>query len=301
MPIHKALDNFFLVDLDLPRRGFTRFISCWIIKEGDRGMVIDPGPSASITTLLNALKEIGIRMIDFILLTHIHLDHAGACGALAKSYPDANVVCHPQAVAHLADPGNLWKGSLKVLGDLAKAYGKPDPVNREQLFTETTIRWKGTTIHSVETPGHASHHLCFFSEDLVFAGEVAGVTVPSLNKPYLRPATPVPFRPEIALNSIALVTERKPEKICYGHYGLRDDAGSMLKMAREQVQFWVTLMEERQSKGMAPDEEEIFAEILATDPCVSSFYEMDPDKREREAYFMKNSIKGMLKYLDGKA
>ena len=73
----------------------------------------------------------------------------------------------------------------------------------------------------------------------------------------------------------------------------------MLTMAREQIQFWVALMEERQSKGMTPDEDEIFGDILATDPCLSSFLDMDPDTRERESYFIKNSIKGMLKFLDG--
>jgi len=298
LSIHRILENIFLVDLDLPLPGFSRFISSWIIKEGDRAIRIDPGPCATITTLLNALREIGIRGIDYIFLTHIHLDHAGGCGDLTKSYPDAVVVCHPQAVTHLADPKRLWHGSVNVLGDLARAYGEPSPVNRERMCSERDILWRDYIIQSLETPGHASHHLCFFFGNLVFAGEVAGVRAPSGNKPYMRPATPHPFRPEIALRSISLVTERNPQMICYGHYGLLGDAVTMLKMAHEQIRLWLTILEERRNKGLALDEEEIFGEILTKDPYSSSFYQLESDIRKRESYFIKNSIKGMVYFVD---
>ncbi|RLB30318.1 MAG: MBL fold metallo-hydrolase [Deltaproteobacteria bacterium] len=298
MATHHILENLFLVDLDLPIPGFSHFISSWIIKEGDRGIIIDPGPSATINTLHNALREIGIKGIDYILLTHIHLDHAGGCGDLIKSYPDCVIFCHPQAVTHLADPAKLWLGSVNVLGDLARAYGQPSPVNRERICSESDILWKDYLIQSLETPGHASHHLCFFFGNLVFAGEVAGVSVPSGNKSYIRPATPSPFRPDIALKSISLVIERGPQLMCYGHYGLLEDAVSMLQMAKEQIRFWLTIIEERHNKGLKLDEEEICAEILAKDSHLSSFYQLESDIRKREAYFIKNSIKGMLEFIN---
>jgi len=298
MAINRILENLFLVDLDLPIPGFTRFISSWIIKEGDRAIIIDPGPSATINTLLNALKEIGIKGVDYILLTHIHLDHAGGCWDLIKSYPDPVIVCHPQAVTHLADPDRLWQGSVSVLGDLARAYGQPSPVEKERISPERDIRWGEHIIQSLETPGHASHHLCFFFKDIVLAGEVAGVNVPSGDKHYIRPATPPPFRPEIALKSISLVTERRPQLICYGHYGLLKDAVNMLKIAKEQIRFWLTVIEERQDKGLNMDVEEILGDILARDSHLSSFYQLDSDIRKRESYFIKNSIKGMLGFLN---
>ena len=298
MAIHRILENLFLVDLDLPIPGFSHFISSWIIKEGDRAIIIDPGPSATVNTLLNALREIGIRGIDYILLTHIHLDHAGGCGYLIKSYPDPIIVCHPQAVTHLSNPERLWQGSVGVLGDLARAYGQPFPVNKEKICHESDILWKDYIIQSLETPGHASHHLCFFFKDLVFAGEVAGISVPSGNKPYIRPATPPPFRPEIALKSISLVTERRPQLICYGHYGLLKDAVNMLQMAKEQIRFWLTVIQERQDKGLNMDVEEILGDILAKDSHLSSFYQLDSDIRERESYFIKNSIIGMLGFIN---
>jgi len=298
LAIHKILENLFLVDLDLPIPGFTRFISSWIIKEGDRAIIIDPGPSATINTLLNALREIGIKGVDYILLTHIHLDHAGGCGDLIKNYPDPFIVCHPQAVFHLSHPTKLWQGSVNVLGDLARVWGRPSSVSRERICSERDIQWKDYIIQSLETPGHASHHLCFFFGNLVFAGEVAGVSVPSGNKPYIRPAAPPPFMPEIALNSISLIIERKPQLICYGHYGLLEDAVSMLKIAKEQIIFWLTIIKERRDKGLNLNEEEILREILAKDSHLSSFYQLDSDIRKRESHFIKNSIKGMLGFIN---
>ena len=299
MATHKIFENLFLVDLDLPLPGFSSFISTWIIKEGDRGIIIDPGPSATIPTLRNALRETGIKGIDYILLTHIHLDHAGGCGDLIKGYPDSVIFCHPQAVTHLVDPVDLWHGSLKVLGDLARTYGQPSPVNEERICSEGDIVWKDCIIQSLETPGHASHHLCFFFKNLVFAGEVAGISLPSGGKHFIRPATPSPFRPDIALHSISLVIERRPQLICYGHYGLLGNAVTMLQMAKEQIQFWLTIIKERKIKGLNLDEDEIFDEICAKDIHVSTFHQLEPDIQKREAYFTKNSIKGMLGFING--
>jgi len=298
MATHRILENILLVDLDLPLPGFSSFFSSWIIKKGDRGIIIDPGPTTTINILHNALQEIGIKEIDYILLTHIHLDHAGGCGDLIKIYPDSVVFCHPQAVTHLVDPANLWQGSLKVLGDLAMTYGQPSPVNEEKICSESDIIWKDCIIQSLDTPGHASHHLCFFFKNLVFAGEVAGIRLPSGNNHYIRPATPSPFRPDIALHSISLVIERRPQLICYGHYGLLEDAVSMLQMAQDQIQLWLTIIKGRKIKGLNLDEEEIFAEILAKDSHLSTFHRLEPDIQKREAYFMKNSIKGMLGFIN---
>ena len=297
MAIHKILENLFLVDLDLPLPGFSSFISSWIIKKGDRDIIIEPGPSTTINILRNALRDIGIERIDYILLTHIHLDHAGGCGDLIKGYPDSVIFCHPQAVTHLVNPENLWQGSLKVLGDLAKSYGQPSPVNGERICSEGDIVWKGYIIQSLETPGHASHHLCFFFKNLVFAGEVADISLPSGDKHYIRPAIPSPFRPDIALQSISLVIERRPQLICYGHYGLLEDALTMLEMAKEQIGFWLTIIKDRKIKGLNLDEGEIFAEILAKDSHLSTFHQQESNIQKREAYFIKNSIKGMLEFI----
>jgi glyoxylase-like metal-dependent hydrolase (beta-lactamase superfamily II) len=300
-PIQNISENLFLIDLDLPLPGFRLFISSWVIKVDDRAIVIDPGPRATVPMLCEALKELGVKMIDYVLLTHIHLDHAGGCGELIAQYPEPTVVCHPQAVDHLADPERLWHGSVKVLGDLARTYGKPTPVTREKLCSVWDIQWKGYRIESLETPGHASHHLSFFLEDIVLAGEVAGVRIPSGNPPYTRPATPPPFQPKVALRSISRVIERSPERICYGHYGMVDNGVRVLENARNQIRLWLDIIEKRRDKGFELDEEEILEEILSRDPGVRSFHQLEPDIRERETYFIKNSIKGMAGFIKGQS
>ena len=297
MTIHAAYDNLFLVDLDLPVSGFTQFIGSWILKDGDRALIIDPGPSAAIGTLIESLRELGIEKIGHILLTHIHLDHAGGCGDLVRNYPGAEIVCHPRAISHLTDPERLWQGSLEVLGDLARAYGKPSPIEEKGIRPDSDVVWNGSPVIALETPGHAVHHLCFSYRDLVFAGEAAGVSIPTDNDPYLRPATPPPFRPDIALRSISLVAERRPEIICYGHYGLRQNATELLHMAYDQIQLWLSVIEERQDNGLEMDEGAIFAELLKKDPRLSAFHGLNAEARERELYFCKNSINGMLQSL----
>jgi glyoxylase-like metal-dependent hydrolase (beta-lactamase superfamily II) len=292
-PIHRITEDLFLVDLDLSLTGFRQFISSWVLTDDGRAIVVDPGPSSTVPVLSNALKELGIKTIDSILLTHIHLDHAGGCGDLIRQYPNTTIVCHPQAVAHLVDPARLWLGSVKVLGDLARTYGEPSPVTGDRLCTGCTIQWKGHEIESLETPGHASHHLCFFLDDIVFAGEVAGIRVPSTNPAYARPATPPPFHPETALSSLSKVIEKGPQRMCYAHYGMVEHAVSVLEDARSQISLWLEIIEERRTRGLAMDEEKILNEILARDPGVRSFPHLEPDIQERERYFLKNSIKGM--------
>lgn len=298
MAIHTVYDNLFLVDLDLPMPGFCQFIGSWILRNGNRALVIDPGPSTTIDTLRGAIGEIGIKRLDYILLTHIHLDHAGGCGDLIETYPNATTIRHPRAVIHLVDPEKLWQGSLKVLGDLAEAYGKPSPTSENRISTDRDIVREGSVIQSLETPGHAYHHLCFFLDNIVFAGEVAGVNVPNEDKPYLRPATPPPFKPEIALNSISLVIERGPTRICYGHYGLREDAIGLLRAGYEQIQFWLELIRERRDKNISLDEDEILREVLDKDVLLSGFYQLEPDIRARELYFCKNAVRGIVDFLD---
>jgi glyoxylase-like metal-dependent hydrolase (beta-lactamase superfamily II) len=253
--------------------------------------------SATIATLRKALSEIGIKEIDYILLTHIHLDHAGGCGDLVYDYPGSVIFCHPQGITHLTNPAKLWHGSLKTLGDLARAYGNPLPVNRAKICSKGDILWKDYKIQSLETPGHASHHLCFFFKNLVFAGDVAGISLPSGSNHYIRPSTPSPFRPDIAIQSISLVIEKRPKFICYGHYGILEDAVTMLQMAKEQIQFWLAIIKERKHKGLNLGIDSIFDEIIAKDIHVGAFLQMKPDIQKQEAYFMKNSIKGMVEFI----
>ena len=96
--------------------------------KGSPAFIVDAGPSATAPQLLAALEDLDIRHLDYILITHIHIDHAGAVAELSRAYPDAAIVCHPAGIPHLEDPVRLWEGSVKTLGDVGKAYGPLQPV-----------------------------------------------------------------------------------------------------------------------------------------------------------------------------
>src|SRR5690606_16752620 len=122
------------IDLDQPSlEGFRQFISAWLVR-GEKGtFLVDPGPLSTIPRLLADLGRLGVKRLDYVLLTHIHIDHAGGAGALLAAYPGARVICHPEGSGHLVNPERLWQGSRKVLGPLAEAYGEIVPVPEQRL------------------------------------------------------------------------------------------------------------------------------------------------------------------------
>ena len=113
--------------------GFNSFFASWICQD-DLNIVIDVGPANTADRLIEALEASGLERVDYVLLTHIHIDHWGGVGDLLGHYPMARVVCHEKAIQHMVDPSRLWNGSLKVLGEIAEAYGSPKPVPKEKLI-----------------------------------------------------------------------------------------------------------------------------------------------------------------------
>lgn len=287
-----------LLPLDLPKTGFHQFIATWLMCIEGRYVLLDPGPSCSIPTVLAGLKEMGISSLEGVILTHIHLDHAGGIGHLLQKIPVDWVLAHPQAHRHLIDPTALWKGSLKVLGDLAQLYGPLLPVPSEILRYETDLMVGSEVLNMVETPGHAPHHLAVLWRDFLFAGEAVGVSYPSQDSPYLRPATPPTFLPDVFLASSERLQAlpHLPPRICYGHFGMRDDALFWIQQGHEQTQRWLRVLEQSYTET----EDEIFQRLLAEDSWFSAFHALPEDIQQRERYFVSNSIRGMGDYFRNK-
>ena len=154
--------NLSCIDLDEPRlQGFTRFISSWLWQSEGLNFLVDPGPLSTIPHLLGELQKKGVARLDYILLTHIHIDHAGGTGELLRRYPEARVVCHPKGIRHMVNPEKLWQGSLKVLGHVAEVYGEIIAVPEENIFFADEVADGRIKVYL--TPGHAQHHLCFCS------------------------------------------------------------------------------------------------------------------------------------------
>ncbi|MFW6297871.1 MAG: MBL fold metallo-hydrolase [Desulfosalsimonas sp.] len=285
-----------LIDLDIKSLGYTKFISAWLYKGPEGSFLVDTGPACTVDTLLDALEKNGIEQLDWILLTHIHLDHAGGVGHVSRRFPEAGIVCHQRAVSHLIDPSRLWEGSKDVLGEIAEAYGAPKAVPEERIVTTDLVSF-GDGIRVISTPGHAPHHQSFVFADFLFCGEVFGVFHELDNDFYLRPATPPRFVFEEFSASMDRLAPETDRKICFAHYGMYEDGGRILELARTQLRLWLEVV---RSHAQNPNMKAIIADLKANDPVFARMDDLSAQIREREMYYITNSIRGMLEYIQKK-
>ena len=283
-----------MLDLQPPISGYNRFIGSYLVT-GDKTALIDPGPASAMPGLLAALEKAGINpnAVDYIILTHIHLDHAGGTGSLLKALPNAAVVAHSRARSHLIDPTTIWQASLRTLGGLALQYGQIEPVPEGRI----TVAEEGMNIALGEnleleiylTPGHAAHHLSLFEKNgsLLFAGEAAGACINGC----LRPATPPPFKMGEALASLDKLIDLKPELICYGHFGCYDKGLERLKSYRDKLLRWHEIVNSQVQKGTDP--EAIFSVMKGLDGDLDYLDKLDKAEYQREFKLIINSIYGL--------
>ncbi|MBU2498285.1 MAG: MBL fold metallo-hydrolase [Proteobacteria bacterium] len=286
--------NPMLVEIKLDRPDFDRFIGAWVI-EGEKNVVVDVGPSNPIEGLFSSLSAMGVRRVDLVLLTHIHIDHAGGLAEFLDHFPMAKAVTHKDAIPHLVDPAALWSGSRRVLGDLCDTYGPIASVASHRLIPHIEADVEGLQI--IETPGHASHHLCFVYGGVLFAGEAAGVYLESSGAVYLRPATPPPFRLHESLKSVDRLLALPDLPLCYGHFGGAESSLLMLQRAREQLLRWEGMIKEVVASGQDDLIEKSMERLLAEDQELAAFEGMTPQQQERDRFFMAQCVEGFLGYL----
>lgn len=296
MNIHPYSEKLFLVELQPALAGFGRFIGAWVYK-GSHTVVVDVGPTATVPDLLQALQTLKVKHLDYILLTHIHLDHAGGIGDFSARFPETPIVVHKNGLVHLENPARLWEGSLGTLGDTARAYGRVAAVPKHRLVAAD--RFVGKAITPVETLGHSPHHVSYITPDCLFAGEAGGVCIQLPGKrTWMRPATPPQFFLNRALSSLDALIALSPETICYGHFGMQSDSGHWLTRQREQLVLWEELIGLEICNG--PQENftaRCLERLLVKDPELVFFHELSKPAQGRETYFLTNSIKGFLSWI----
>lgn len=292
------LDHLTCIDLDQPTlEGFRLFISSWLYQGDSFTLLVDPGPLSTIPLLIDSLCSHGVEHLDYVLLTHIHIDHAGGTGALLQRYPEATVICHPDGIRHLVAPEKLWEGSRKVLGVLAETYGEIVAVPAERIRFEVAIG--ATGVRTFLTPGHAQHHCSYLLDDLLFAGEVAGVQGKVADGIFMRPATPPRFIPEVALDSIDRMIALAPNMMVFAHYGLVEDAIKHLRIARGQLPLWISGVAATAAVEASQREAALIAWLLEHDAHYRNVSQLPPDIQARERYFFGNTLRGMAEYVDG--
>jgi hydroxyacylglutathione hydrolase len=202
-----------------------------LLIEGERAALIDSAVSSGVPRVMAALEALGLapEQVGFVILTHIHLDHAGGAGALMGLLPQAKLVVHPRGARHMADPAKLLAGTVAVYGEEAtkQMYGDLLPIPRERIVETQhgqTIRLGGRELLLLDTPGHARHHLCIRDSRSghIFAGDTFGMSYRELDRggrQFVFPTTsPVQFDPPALHRSIDMLTEYRPEAIYVTHY-----------------------------------------------------------------------------------
>ena len=249
--------------VDVRHLGRDRVICAYEID----GWIVDPGPASSVQTLLAEIGE-----PRGLLLTHIHLDHAGATGVLVRRFPEMPVYVHERGAAHLVDPSKLLASATRLYGEenMERLWGEVAPV------PESNVRplSGGETVEGFRvayTPGHASHHVCYLHESSgdAYVGDMAGVRIPPSE--FTMPPTPPPdIDLEAWDESLDLISAWQPGRLCLTHFGAVEDVDYQLSVVRERLRSWGERARELGSPAFC---HHVTEEIrTATDPDTAESY-----------------------------
>lgn len=236
--------------------GFVRprFDAAYLLVEQGRAAFIDCGTNFAVPRMLKALDDAGLASsdVDWLILTHVHLDHAGGAGELMAHLPHARLVVHPRGARHMIDPSQLWAGASAVYGDevMLSTYGRLRAVPAERVVEAPdghVVSLAGRPLLCLDTPGHARHHISIFDAraNVCFTGDTFGLSYREFDTPkgaFIVPTTsPVQFDPEALHASIHRLVEHKPSAMYLTHYGRVEDVERLAHDLHEQIDAMVTL------------------------------------------------------------
>ena len=238
-----AIDTFY--------GGRERYTAAYLLG-ADEPLIIETGPATSFEPVVAGLDQLGIAATDLahIVLTHIHLDHAGGVGRLAERYPKATVWVHQRGAPHLADPAKLVASATRIYGEdqMASLFGPVDPVSPQRLRglgDGDTIAFGRRSLDVIATPGHASHQVALVDSNTgaIFTGDALGIHVPDV--PVLRPATPPPdFDVELTVASIERIRARARSVLLFAHFGPIEEIDRVCDLAIARTRAWTEVVRE---------------------------------------------------------
>lgn len=217
-------------------------------------VLIETGPKPSIPYILAAMKRLQVspEALRYIIVTHIHLDHAGGAGTLLQQCPQATLIVHGKGCRHLIDPAKLLAGARHVYGEaFDELLGGIDPVPPERIHVpddgEILDLGHGRKLTFIDTPGHAYHHLCIHdsASQGIFTGDAAGLSFPVLaelgTEYYIPTTSPTQFNPQAMIQSMHKLAEFKPRCLFFSHFGVAPNAAQVLRHMRALVNKWVDI------------------------------------------------------------
>jgi len=241
--------------LDTMMHGLQGITAVYYLPGPDRSALVEAGPGSSVQHTMKALEDLEVDHLDFIILTHIHLDHAGAIGHLSERFPSAIVMVREEGAPHLIDPSRLWASAARLYPDMEKIWGEMRPVPKDRIRAISADEpvadlGGGRRIDAIYTPGHARHHMSLLdrqSGDL-FAGDAIGVRLQDAG--VIRPATPPPeFDLEAAVESIERMRAFRASRVLPTHFGPAPDVNAALDEAILRLNQWVAAAEPVVSSG----------------------------------------------------
>jgi len=246
--------------IDTRMAGYDGITAGYLIRS-DRPCLVETGTAPSAPVVRDALARLGIGADDLatVVVTHIHLDHAGGAGDIAAMYPEAQIVAHQRGARHLADPSRLMASARAVYGDaLDRFFGVLAPVPADRIValedTGTIDLGGGRRLDSYYSPGHAKHHVGLVDSDTgdLYTGDAAGVYIPDTGD--VRPATPPPdFDLEVALATVRRFAALQPSRLLFSHYGPVNEVAATLDRSAEEIRVWVDETRRARAAGLDLD------------------------------------------------
>jgi glyoxylase-like metal-dependent hydrolase (beta-lactamase superfamily II) len=283
-------DGITAVDTEYVRPGLA---AAHVIAHGGRAAFVDTGTTHSVPYLLAALDELGIAwdMVDYVLLTHVHLDHAGGAGRLMQALPQARAVIHPRGAPHMIDPTKLIAGSIAVYGEAVyrELYGELVPIPAERVVTTTDgqrLSLAGRELEFVHTPGHALHHhaIVDLAHRSIFTGDTFGLSYRELdteNGPFIVPTTtPTQFDPERLIESLDRLLGYGPQALYLTHYSRVTEVPRLAESLKLQIREFVRIARGHRDaanrhEAISADMRGLWLELLRRHGCTLSDARID--------------------------
>jgi len=273
--------------VDTNQYGLSHRGASYVI-EADQVGLVEAGTPRAASILLDTLQG---RDVAYIYVTHVHLDHAGAAGAIAVRHPEATVIAHPRAIKHLADPRRLVEGVRSASPDLFPFYGEPTPIPQRQLHAaadgERFDLGRGAVIEAIHAPGHAPHHVCFFEHgsSVLFTGDAVGNHGVPIDVPL---TVPPRFDLAAALETLDRLTDLRPTSLAFTHFGqVGGDASALFDAYRHALIAWFGRI---RSLREGTDSEHVVSSVLSE----PKYGALEPSDR----YSIEMCVRGALATLE---
>ncbi|MHB1067410.1 MAG: MBL fold metallo-hydrolase [Candidatus Nanopelagicales bacterium] len=291
--------------IDTRMGGYEGITSSYLIR-GSRPCLVETGTARSAEVVIAALASLGVQAQDLatIVVTHIHLDHAGGVGDLAEAFPQSRVVVHEAGARHLADPSRLVASAHRVFGEaMDRLFGdlRAVPADRLAVLGEAGVvdLGDGRSLEAFHNPGHASHHVGLLDTATgdLYTGDAAGVYVAETAD--VRPATPPPdFDLGLALSSLARMRDADAHRLLFSHFGPVTDVRDTLDRSAAELRHWVEAV--AQAHAATPDLDHAIAMVREKDRERHPAFYSDPDRVRKfdELSGVGANVNGIIRWLD---